>query len=81
VALARRVAHGVLTASEKVTLNDETGELMTSLQHMAGKLNRIVGSVRATSNTIATASAEVASGDLNLSSRYEQASSIEETMN
>ena len=80
VAVARKVADGDLSAAIEVSSNDETGQLMASLQDMTGKLNQLVGSVRSSSDTIASASIQVASGNLDLSSRTEQqASAIEET--
>jgi methyl-accepting chemotaxis protein len=80
VAVARQVADGDLGVTVEVGSGDEAGQLMAALQHMTGNLNRIVSSVRSSSDAIATASAEVAGGNLDLSARTEQqASSIEET--
>jgi len=80
VAVARKVADGDLTVAAEATSGDETGQLIAALQDMTENLNRIVGSVRASSDTIASAATQVASGNLDLSARTEQqASSIEET--
>jgi methyl-accepting chemotaxis protein len=59
---------------------DETGKLLQALNHMSAGLVRIVTDVRQGTDTIATASAQIAAGNLDLSSRTEQqASSLEET--
>ncbi|MCU6500628.1 methyl-accepting chemotaxis protein [Rugamonas sp. A1-17] len=80
VDLARRVAEGDLTANIVSHGKDETGQLMHSLKAMNDSLLRVVGEVRGGTDTIATASAEIASGNLDLSARTEgQASSLEET--
>lgn len=80
VSTARRVAGGDLTASINVRSKDETGQLMQALKDMNDGLVRMVGDVRASSNTILTASAEIASGNSDLSSRSEdQASSLQQT--
>jgi methyl-accepting chemotaxis protein len=78
--VAKKVAAGDLTADIKASSNDETGELMQSLNAMNSSLQNIVSQVRSGTDTIATASGEIASGNLDLSSRTEeQASSLEET--
>jgi methyl-accepting chemotaxis protein len=80
VAIADRVSSGDLGSVISVTSRDETGQLMTALQKMNGSLLDIVSQVRIGTDTIATASAEIAAGNLDLSSRTEQqASSLEET--
>ena len=80
VALARQVADGNLGTEIHVGSSDETGQLLQALKDMNGSLNGIVGRVREGTDTIATASAQIASGNLDLSSRTEQqASSLEET--
>ena len=80
IGLAKRVAQGDLTAQVLVTSKDETGELMQALKDMNASLLNIVGEVRSGTETIATASAQIASGNLDLSSRTEQqAGSLEET--
>ncbi|MFT5590914.1 MAG: methyl-accepting chemotaxis protein [Bradyrhizobium sp.] len=80
VAVAQRVASGDLTSTITVTTRDETGQLMQALKDMNDSLVRIVGEVRHGTGTIATASAEIAAGNLDLSTRTEQqASSLEET--
>ena len=80
VGVARRVAEGDLTAHIVSHGKDETGQLMQSLKAMNDSLLRVVGEVRGGTDTIATASAEIASGNLDLSARTEgQASSLEQT--
>ncbi len=80
VAMARRVADGDLTANIEVKSTDETGQLMQALKDMNGSLANIVREVRSGTDTLVTASAQIASGNMDLSSRTEQqASSLEET--
>ena len=80
VKLAQGVAAGDLTQEIDVRSRDETGQLMQALKDMNGNLQKIVGEVRMSTDTINTASAEIASGNLDLSSRTEQqAGSLEET--
>jgi len=80
VDVAKRVAKGDLTARVEVRSKDETGELMGALKEMNASLLDIVTRVRAGTDTIATASGEINSGNQDLSSRTEQqASSLEET--
>ena len=80
VSLARDVADGDLTRDIEVQSKCETGQLMQALKDMTTNLQRLVGQVRAGTDTIATASGQIASGNQDLSSRTEQqASSLEET--
>jgi methyl-accepting chemotaxis protein len=80
VLTARRVADGDLTGAVIVHSTDETGQLLQALKDMNLSLLNIVGEVRAGTDTIATASSQIAAGNLDLSSRTEeQASSLEET--
>ncbi|WP_432239392.1 methyl-accepting chemotaxis protein [Herbaspirillum robiniae] len=80
VGVARRVAEGDLTTRVEVTSRDETGELMAALKLMNDNLRNIVSRVRTGTDTINHASGEIASGNLDLSSRTEQqAGSLEET--
>ena len=77
--VASRIAEGDLTV-EIETDNDNKGSLLFALQNMRDSLSRIIGSVRMGTDTIATASNQIAAGNLDLSSRTEQqASSLEET--
>jgi methyl-accepting chemotaxis protein-1 (serine sensor receptor) len=80
VRIAGAVADGDLTQSIDVKSNDETGRLMRALKEMNDGLVKIVGQVRGGTDTIATASGEIAAGNLDLSSRTEQqAGALEET--
>ncbi|MET3134110.1 methyl-accepting chemotaxis protein [Oxalobacteraceae bacterium GrIS 1.11] len=80
VKVAQTVAAGDLTSHIEVTASDETGQLLQALKEMNNNLIKIVGQVRGGTDTIATASSQIASGNLDLSSRTEQqANSLEET--
>ena len=80
VKIADGIAAGDLTQRIEVQSSDETGRLMQALKDMNDSLVRIVGQVRSGTDTIGTASSQIASGNLDLSSRTEQqASSLEET--
>jgi methyl-accepting chemotaxis protein-1 (serine sensor receptor) len=80
VRIAGAVAGGDLTQAIEVKSNDETGRLMRALKDMNDGLVQIVGQVRGGTDTIATASGQIAAGNLDLSSRTEQqAGALEET--
>ena len=80
VRVAKRVAQGDLTTRVEVESKDETGELMAALKEMNDSLIDIVTRVRTGTETIATASGEINSGNQDLSARTEQqAGSLEET--
>ena len=80
VGIARTVAAGDLSSHIEVTATDETGLLIAALKEMNNSLVDIVGQVRAGTETIGTASTQIAAGNLDLSSRTEQqAGSLEET--
>jgi methyl-accepting chemotaxis protein-1 (serine sensor receptor) len=80
VNIAGAVAQGDLTRRIDVRSNDETGRLMGALRDMNDSLVEIVTRVRAGTDTISTASGEIADGNLDLSARTEQqAGSLEET--
>ena len=72
VDIARRVADGDLTSEIRADTRDETGQMMQALQHMNSSLVRIVAEVRGSTEAMAAASSEIASGNLDLSSRTEQ---------
>ncbi|MDG0856963.1 methyl-accepting chemotaxis protein [Roseateles puraquae] len=81
VSVARKVASGNLTSVIEVRGRDETGELMQALNDMNESLKGIVGRVREGTESIASASSEIASGNLDLSVRTEaQAASLEQTL-
>ncbi|MRX06480.1 HAMP domain-containing protein [Pseudoduganella sp. FT25W] len=80
VGMARRVAEGDLSARIEVRSANETGQLMRALQEMTDSLTRIVSQVRSGTDTMVTASVQIATGNLDLSARTErQASALEET--
>ena len=80
VRVAETVSAGDLTSDIVVNSGDETGKLMFALKTMNDNLVDIVGQVRSGTDTISTASSEIADGNMDLSSRTEeQASSLEET--
>jgi len=80
VDVARTVAAGDLTSRIVVDATDETGELLAALKEMNDALLAIVGQVRNGTEAMATATNEIASGNLDLSSRTEQqAGALEET--
>jgi len=80
VNVAQRVAQGDLTSHITTDSQDETGQLMRALAEMNDSLQRIVGDVRHGTEAIASASTEIASGNLDLSQRTEeQAASLQQT--
>ena len=84
VTLAECVACGDLAGhderGEGGYSKDEPGKLLHALHRMSSGLVGLVGDVRSGTDTIATASAQIAAGNLDLSSRTEeQASSLEQT--
>ncbi len=77
---ANRVASGDLTGHIEVNSTNELGRLLQALKSMNDGLLDLVGKVRNSTESISTASGEIASGNLDLSQRTEmQASSLEET--
>ncbi|SFM05716.1 methyl-accepting chemotaxis protein [Rugamonas rubra] len=80
VKVAETVSAGDLTSHIVVAGGDETGQLMGALKDMNTYLVDIVDQVRSGTQTMATASSQIAAGNADLSSRTEeQASSLEET--
>jgi len=80
VQVAETVASGDLTSEIEVTSTEETGRLLQALKNMNGNLARVVGQVRASSDSIATGSSQIATGNTDLSQRTEeQAASLEQT--
>jgi len=80
VRVAKTVASGDLTSDIEVETTDETGELLQALKEMNASLLSVVSEVRTGTDLIATASTEIANGNMDLSARTEsQAGSLEET--
>ena len=74
-----RIAAGDLTVDVALHANDRSS-LLFSIATMRDRLAAIVGEVRSTTEAVATASNEIASGNMDLSTRTEQqAGSLEET--
>ncbi len=71
--LASAIASGDLTQPVPLVGRDELTTLMRALGDMQTSLARIVAEVRRTSDSIGVASAEIASGNQDLSNRTEQA--------
>nr|WP_315401020.1 methyl-accepting chemotaxis protein [uncultured Duganella sp.] len=77
--IAGRIAGGDLTM-RVATRDGDTGSMLHAMSHMRDALAGIVTEVRGGTETIATASTEIAIGNQDLSSRTEeQASALEET--
>ncbi|WP_296942079.1 methyl-accepting chemotaxis protein [uncultured Massilia sp.] len=77
--VAARIAEGDLTVDVPVKSGDR-GSMMLAMRAMRDNLANIVSEVRTSTETIATAAAQVSAGNLDLSSRTEQqAGSLEET--
>ena len=80
VVVARAVADGNLRIQVPVRGSNELGQLMQALESMREHLSKVVGQVRQGAESVATASAEIAQGNNDLSARTEQqASALEQT--
>ncbi|PFH26833.1 methyl-accepting chemotaxis protein [Burkholderia sp. JKS000303] len=80
VACAQAVAGGDLTRDVDAAGRDEIADLLRALQAMQASLSGVVHEVRSHAESVATASAQIASGNHDLSARTEaQAASLEET--
>ena len=80
VAFAEAVSQGDLTQNMVTTGNDEIAVLMRALDNMQSSLSTVVRKVRQGSDSVASASAEIASGNMDLSNRTEiQAGALERT--
>ena len=77
---AEQIAEGDLTQTIATSGRDETAALLGALQHMQARLADVVSGVRHNAESVATASAQIAQGNSDLSTRTEsQASALEET--
>ncbi|MFT3814994.1 MAG: methyl-accepting chemotaxis protein [Acidovorax sp.] len=77
---ADRVAGGDLSHEVTSQARDETGHLLRTLERMQHSLVATVSAVRRNAESVATASAQIASGNNDLSARTEeQASALEQT--
>lgn len=78
--VTHKIAKGDLTAKIDFVSKDGLGRLFNGLREMNASLVSIVSEVRVGTETISTASSEIAAGNLDLSNRTEaQAGSLEET--
>jgi len=75
VEVAGRVAAGDLTGKIDIKSHDETGQVLQALERMRNALIGVVSSVRAGSESVATASSEIAQGNNDLSQRTEEQAS------
>lgn len=79
-AVAKSVAAGDLSLRVVSNGTDETGQLLRALGEMTDTLRRVVGAVREGSESVATASVQIALGNSDLSQRTEeQASALQQT--
>ena len=80
VTVARAVAGGQLDSQIVVNSTDEAGQLLQALKDMGDSLVNIVKRVRKGTDSIATATHQIAAGNVDLSSRTEQqAAALQET--
>ncbi|MDV7072241.1 methyl-accepting chemotaxis protein [Citrobacter werkmanii] len=78
--LAEQIAKGDLTHDLKTERRDELGSLMQSIYTMNNNLKTIIHDVREGVDSVARSSSEIASGNIDLSSRTEeQAAAVVET--
>ncbi|WP_394791075.1 methyl-accepting chemotaxis protein [Rhodoferax sp.] len=79
-ASARLIADGDLTENVQIEGKDEAADLLLALKDMQNNLSRVVSGVRGNAEGVASASAQIAQGNNDLSARTEQqASALEET--
>jgi len=77
--IARHIAAGDLATEIKIESSDHSS-LLNAMKHMRDSLADIVSQVRAGTETIASASNQIAAGNMDLSARTEaEASALEET--
>ena len=80
LALATAVAAGDLTSRIEARSSDEIGQLLMAMKSMNDSLANVVGTVRATSDSVASGSAQIASVNADLNQRaVEQASNLQQT--
>lgn len=80
IEVAKGIASGDLTQQVKVSSHNEMGQLQQALKEMNTSLETVVRQVRVGTDTIFSASSDIASGNLDLSSRTElQAETLENT--
>jgi len=80
IRLARQIADGRLGSNMKNTGGGEFGKLLAALRAMDGQLSSTVRRIQVSAESVSTASGQIASGNMDLSSRTEeQAASLEQT--
>ena len=80
VQLARDVAASRLDGAALQHGSNEVGHLLAALQQMRSHLTQVVGNVRRSAESVASASAQIAQGNSDLSARTEsQASALQQT--
>ncbi|MBT9487111.1 MAG: MCP four helix bundle domain-containing protein [Rubrivivax sp.] len=80
VQVAETVAGGDLRSVIEVDSRDETGQLLAALKRMNEALVNTVSTVRGNADSVATASSQIAQGNVDLSQRTEeQASNLQQT--
>lgn len=80
VVVAQTVAQGDLTREVKANSADATGQVLVAMGDMQDQLVHLIGRVRDAADSIANASAEIALGNADLSTRTEQqAAALQET--
>src|SRR5258708_3743453 len=80
VSVAETIAQGDLTVRIDSPTKDETGQVLSAMKAMTGKLSQTIGEVREGASALASASTQVSSSSQNLSQgTSEQAASVEET--
>lgn len=81
ISVSRRIARGNLNKRiDGIELTNEVGDVLRAMQEMQEGLSSTVSAVRRNADHVATASAQIARGNQDLSSRTEQqASALEET--
>lgn len=78
--VAETISTGDLTAQMHIDRHDEIGHLMTSINRITEGLTHVVGTVRSDAYSLASASAQIAQANQDLSARTEsQASALTET--
>jgi methyl-accepting chemotaxis protein len=73
--VAEAIAHFDLTRDIPAGGRDEVGRLLNALNDMQSALQKLIGEVRGAADSIGTASAEIATGNFDLSQRTEQTAS------
>ena len=80
IRVAEAIAGGDLSSSVPVHSRDEIGRLLQAIGAMQDRLRTLVGDIRESAESISTASAEIATGNHDLSHRTEQqAASLQKT--